>query len=167
MTLSRLIPLGTAAFLLAFAAFSGPSPLSAQETAQTAALSPEEARAARSEAMKAVGGANRALAPLVAGEPLAPAVVGEAAKTIHEQALKVASLFPRGSSSDELAGSFSLPTVWSQPEGFETARANLEKAALRLQQAAASGDSIAINAAFAELRPTCGACHQTYRKPKD
>ncbi|MDD2867135.1 cytochrome c [Neomegalonema sp.] len=165
MMLSRLIPLGTAAALSAFFVLS---PLAAQEAASgAAALSPAEALKTRAEAMKALGGANRALAPLAAGQTVPAAALQTAAKTMSEEGDKLAALFPAGSSIADLPESYALPTIWSDPEGFSAALEKFRKAAHGLEEAAGGGDQAAINAAFAELRPTCGACHQTYRQPKN
>ncbi|WP_018631430.1 c-type cytochrome [Neomegalonema perideroedes] len=164
MTLSRLIPLGTAAALSAFFALS---PLAAQEAAETPALAPAEALKARVAAMKAIGGANRALAPLAAGQTVPAAALQAAAKTMSEEGAKLAAFFPAGSSISDLPESYALPTIWSDSEGFSAALEKFQKAAHGLEQAAEGGDQAAISAAFAELRPTCGACHQTYRQPKN
>ena len=169
MTLSRLIPLGTAASFLALVALAPVAPVSAQEAAaETAAeLAPAEALKERSAVMKSFGGANRALAPLATGQSVPAAAVLEAATAMHDGAVKLVHLFPAGSSMTDLPKSESLPVIWSDSEGFAAALAKFEAASKGLQEAAEGGDSAVIAAAFAELRPTCGGCHQTYRKPKD
>ena len=167
MTLSRLIPLGTAASFLALVALAPVAPVSAQEAAPAVDLSPAEALKERSAVMKSFGGANRALAPLATGQSVPTAAVLEAATVLHDGAVKLVHLFPEGSSTADLPKSESLPVIWSDSEGFAAALAKFEAASKGLQEAAEGGDSSAIAAAFAELRPTCGGCHQTYRKPKD
>ena len=56
-----------------------------------------------------------------------------------------------------------LPTIWSDPVGFNGAAAATVEKLQALRTAAAGGDGAAFQAAWQAVGPTCGACHRTYR----
>jgi cytochrome c556 len=56
-----------------------------------------------------------------------------------------------------------LPTIWSDPVGFNGAAAEAVSKLQALRVAAAGGDGAAFEAAWKAVGPTCGACHRTYR----
>jgi cytochrome c556 len=72
------------------------------------------------------------------------------------------ALYPAGSGSGDTRA---LPTIWSDPAGFEAARTNILTALATLRSAAASGDVAATSAAFNQVGGGCVACHRAYRGP--
>jgi cytochrome c556 len=66
-------------------------------------------------------------------------------------------LFPAGSEKED---DKALPTIWSDPAGFEQHRVDAKNAALAV---AASTDVASFQTAFKALGAACGACHEKYR----
>jgi len=66
-------------------------------------------------------------------------------------------LFPAGSEKED---DKALPTIWSDPAGFEQHRMTAKNAALAI---AASTDVASFQTAFKALGESCGACHEKYR----
>jgi cytochrome c556 len=56
--------------------------------------------------------------------------------------------------------------IWSDAAGFEKASTDLESAADALLEAAGT-DLAALQAAMGAAGKTCGACHETYRGPRN
>lgn len=73
-------------------------------------------------------------------------------------------LFPAGS---DVAPSRALPAAWRDRPGFVQAAMAMGDAATRLSALARAGDQPGFAAQFAELRATCGACHDHYRQPEE
>jgi cytochrome c556 len=68
--------------------------------------------------------------------------------------------FPVGTESGDTKA---LPTIWSDPVGFNGAAAEAVTKLQALRVAAAGGDGAAFEAAWKAVGPACGACHRTYR----
>jgi len=66
-------------------------------------------------------------------------------------------LFPAGSEKEDEKA---LPTIWSDPAGFEQHRVDAKNAALAI---AASTDIGSFQTALKSLGGACGACHEKYR----
>jgi len=66
-------------------------------------------------------------------------------------------LFPAGSEKEDEKA---LPTIWSDPQGFEQHRLDAKKAALAV---AASTEIDGFRGALKSLGDACGACHDKYR----
>lgn len=93
-----------------------------------------------------------------------PAAVREAAKKVSDHAVEVMTLFPAGTSSDEMAGKTrAKPEIWAKRAEFEKAGAALKTAADKVVMA---GDEKALKAAAADVSGTCGGCHKAFRGPK-
>lgn len=71
------------------------------------------------------------------------------------------SLFPAG--SDHGNNTRALPTVWSDPAGFQKAAAQFVEVAEKLEQDAKAGDTDAMTAQLKVVGEACEACHRTYR----
>ena len=113
-----------------------------------------DAIAKRQELMKSNGGTLRA-----AGSATGDAAIA-AARTLVDNFAALADLWPE----DSMEGNTkALPVVWSYNEGFMVAFSKSVDAAANLLAAAQSGDAAAYQAAFGELRGSCGGCHDTYR----
>lgn len=84
-----------------------------------------------------------------------------AAKALAGWAKAIPGLFPAGSDG----GSGALPTVWSDTPGFVARADAYADAASKLAAAASENDKAAFATAWGEVRATCGACHDSYKKP--
>lgn len=71
--------------------------------------------------------------------------------------------FPTGSN---VAPTEALPTIWSDAAGFTAAATAYQNATGKLLAAAKANDIAGLQAALAETGKACGACHDSYRKPK-
>jgi len=122
---------------------------------------------ARQAVMKSNGASAGKIAGYLKGQGTA-ADVAAAAGTIADNAKKLATLFPAGTSSTDLPGK-----TRAKPELF----ANMSKAsgyiitlgerATALQTAANGGNKEAIQAAFGAMsKDACGACHTEFRGPE-
>lgn len=70
--------------------------------------------------------------------------------------------FPDGSDRGDTKA---LPAIWTEREKFETINGNMVDQLQALRTVAASGDSAAFAAAYAQTGQTCGTCHRPYRAP--
>jgi len=87
-----------------------------------------------------------------------------AARSLARWATALPGMFPAGSLSDK---SDALPVIWSDRAGFEARAAAYAEAAAKLADLAKAGDKAGFAAQWAEVGKTCGACHDTYRKPQE
>jgi cytochrome c556 len=71
------------------------------------------------------------------------------------------SLFPAG--SDKGNNTKALPTVWSDPAGFQKYASQLAEAADKMAQDAKAGDADGVAAQIKAMGEVCVACHKTYR----
>ncbi len=71
-----------------------------------------------------------------------------------------------GSDSDSVEGSRALPAIWADGSDIGAKAGALTDAAWAVQAAAAT-DLDALKAAMGPLGKACGACHETYRLPKN
>lgn len=83
-----------------------------------------------------------------------------AARAITGWAKALPGMFPAGS---DVAPSEALPAVWSDRPGFEAKAAAYAAAAEKLAVVAEAGDKPGFAAQWAEVRGTCGGCHDIYR----
>ena len=65
--------------------------------------------------------------------------------------------------SDKGAVTDALPAIWENPDDFAAKLKAFQKTSNALRMAAAAGDQDRIKAAFNDVRPSCGNCHETYR----
>ena len=74
--------------------------------------------------------------------------------------------FPAGTADgDPGVTTRALPKIWSDQTGFKTAADGLLAALQAADAKLAANDSAGSDAAFADVRKACGACHQDYRGP--
>lgn len=73
-------------------------------------------------------------------------------------------IFPAGSDVDD---SEALPIIWEQPEEFQKAIGNAEKATEAFSEAVSGGDRAAIAAAFRDVGAACRGCHDQFRLDTD
>lgn len=128
---------------------------------------PDESIKARQEMMKSQG---KALGPLVAimkGEAAYDAATIKATVAAFHAAWETAKPSDPWA-PDSVKGvtveTYAKPEIWSDPEGFKAAFANLTASVDKL---AASTDEPSFKAAFAEVGNSCKGCHDKYRRPKD
>ena len=146
--------------LLAAALTAIPLAAAAQTGTPAAGLTPEQIVAARQSAYMLSGGSFAAMKGAAdAGADVRTLVFPS--RTLARWARTLPSLFPAGT---DLASSKALPTIWSDRAGFEARAASYAEAARLMAEAAQSGDSAAFLARWADVRATCSACHDTYRR---
>ena len=118
--------------------------------------------AERKAAMKAVGGAAKAVGDMIKGDqPFDKAKVATAYKTMEDNFLKVKGLFPDDSKSG--GETTVLPAIWEKKADF---LAKLDKASGDAKAAAvAATDLEALKGAQKGVGANCGGCHKEYRQP--
>lgn len=115
----------------------------------------------RQNAMKAQGGANRVLTPIVRGEqPWNQAAVVQQLTLINTTAKAIPSLFPSNAQ-----GGNALPAIWTNMADFQAKAKALEDASANLLQLANANNEAGFKAAAGTLGAACGGCHTPYRKP--
>ncbi len=117
----------------------------------------------REAAMKGMGKAVGAIAPIAKGEaPFDAAAVAAAFAALNESAQKidVAVMFPAGSTGE--AGS---PKIWENLADFQ-AKMDQLKADAAAAAATAPADLAALQAQFGTVTKNCGGCHELYRVKK-
>jgi cytochrome c556 len=85
-----------------------------------------------------------------------------AARALTSWANALPGMFPEGSN---IAPTEAMPTVWTDGAGFKAKADAYAAATTKLGAAAQAGDKAAFAAAWAEVRGTCGACHDAYKEP--
>jgi cytochrome c556 len=86
------------------------------------------------------------------------------AEGLANGARELKHVFPAGSDVDD---SEALPVIWEQPEEFQKAIDNAEKATAAFSEAVAGGDKAAIGAAFRDVGAACRGCHDRFRLDTD
>lgn len=85
-----------------------------------------------------------------------------AARSLVGWARAIPGIFPAGTF---VPPTDALSTAWSDPVGFKGKAENFQIAAGLLAKAAAAGDKEGFASAWGQVRTTCGACHDGYKKP--
>jgi cytochrome c556 len=90
-----------------------------------------------------------------------------AAQTLAANSKKIAAMFPKGTGIDDgVAQTHAEMAIWGDLDGFKTAADNMGTLALKLADAAKSGDKAAMAAGFQQLaKEGCGGCHVKFRAP--
>lgn len=90
------------------------------------------------------------------------------AADLIEQAKKIPSLFPAGSSLAAFADKTAAkPEIWENFDKFKTLAADLEAQTVKLADAVKSGDQAAVGAQLGATGKACGACHSDFRQKKE
>ena len=124
----------------------------------------------RMEHMKAMGAANKILAPMLkGGADYDAAKIGEAASEIHDRAGEaLTGLFPDGSI---MPPSEALPAIWQDWPKFEDLASELEakSAALSVLADDAGSDGAQGSAAaiYVQMAGVCSGCHEDFRAEKE
>jgi cytochrome c556 len=146
------------ALLLAAALVAIPITALAQSQAP-ASLTPEQIVEARKSAMFLSGGDLAAMKfAAEAGADVKQLV--PSSRGLARWARALPSLFPEGSN---VAPTKARPEVWSDRAGFEARATAYADAARALAEAAQSGDRAVFMERWADVRGTCGACHDAYK----
>lgn len=145
---------------VAIAAFAGAVAVAEAQTNAAASIT------ARQEAMKANGGAMRALTPMVRGEkPWDQQAAIQAATTLNNTAKAIPSAFPQGS-GPEVGKTEALPAIWANWADFQAKSKAMETESAKLLQLAKAGDEAGFKTQFPNVGKSCGSCHETYRLKK-
>jgi cytochrome c556 len=83
------------------------------------------------------------------------------ATAIAKWAAVIPTLFPKGTETGD--DTKALPTIWSDPAGFQKVAVSLGQAATKLATDAKAGDADLVAADTKALGEQCGTCHKTYR----
>ncbi|MCC6982550.1 MAG: cytochrome c [Bauldia sp.] len=84
--------------------------------------------------------------------------------TIAGNMVRFPMLFPEGSQTGGTPATRALPAIWANLADVQARAAKLSTDAATAANAAADGVE-SLRAAFAEVSPNCGGCHQLYRGP--
>ena len=96
-----------------------------------------------------------------------PGDVVTAAETLAANSKKIVDMFPKGTGIDDgVAQTHAEMAIWGDLGDFKTAADNMGTLALKLADAAKSGDKAAMVAGFQQLaKEGCGGCHVKFRAP--
>jgi cytochrome c556 len=83
------------------------------------------------------------------------------ARAIAKWAAVIPTMFPKGTETG--GDTKALPTIWSDPAGFQKVALALGDAATKLATDAKAGNTEEVVADTKALGEQCGACHKTYR----
>jgi cytochrome c556 len=145
--------------LIVLAVIAIPFTALAQSQPPAPGLLPEQIVEARKSAMFLSGGDLAAMKFAAdAGADVRQLVPSSRALARWARALP--SLFPEGSN---VAPTKARPEVWSDRAGFEAAAADYAQAAAALAEAAQAGDRAVFLERWAEVRGSCGACHDSFK----
>lgn len=115
----------------------------------------------RKAAMKAIGGATKAVSDMVKGDVAFDAAKAVASfKTLEDNFAKAKGLFPDDSKSGDHGA---MPAAWEKKADFV---AKFDKAVADAKAAGpASKDLASFKAAAKSVTDNCGGCHKEYRQP--
>jgi len=120
----------------------------------------------RQNTMKAISKANKTVQGAAKGK-VDGAKAAAAANEIAMLAGKISGLFPKGTSSKELAkATRAKPDIWMEMDKFKGDANGLKAAAEKVAKVAAMGDKAALAAAAKGLEQACTDCHKSFRGPK-
>jgi cytochrome c556 len=83
------------------------------------------------------------------------------ARAMAKWAAIIPTMFPKGSETG--GDTKALPTIWSDPDGFQKVAVAFGDAATKLATDAKAADADAVAADSKALGEQCGTCHKTYR----
>lgn len=156
--LSVRFPLGLVAVALAATVAAGAA------YAQAPAGSDEGTIEYRQKLMSGVGADMGAIGDVLKyGLPL-PHHVAAHAQMLSQRADLVAAAFERNVSAGPTDAK---PEIWTEPDKFRQQTQDMKAAADALAEIAAGGNAAAIGQHVKALGDTCGACHDSFRKPKE
>lgn len=118
----------------------------------------------RQQAMQAIGGHAGAIGTIVKSKlPMTDAVA------LHADAIaSAANIVPPAFEENISEGlTDAKPEIWGNMEDFLALNDKMREASLALAEAARGGDLKATALAMRDFGKSCGACHKTYRKPKE
>lgn len=127
---------------------------------------PAETVKLRQETMKQLGGHMKAIKGFAAEGQGSAEDVAVRAGEINKISAKILSLFPEGTSMNDVMDpkNGAKPEIWMEWANFEKAVTKLGVESKALEATAAGGDRAAITAAFKNLgKNGCGNCHKPYR----
>jgi cytochrome c556 len=132
-------------------------------TAGALGMTAQQTADEREKAMKTMAGHLK-----VASDAATPAAD---AKTRLAEAIKIAesipAMFPKGTGIGDpgVTDTRALQDIWKKPAEFKAA-ADALVAALKSADAALQGERVKLDAAFGEVRKSCGGCHTPFRGPE-
>lgn len=164
--------LTASAALLVLSACGGETAPAAEDGADAAAATGEgsELSAAisqRQEGFEAIGDAFKTIRGQLEGDSPDMAVISEAATAMNDNAQKVGTLFPAGTSVDDGFETEALAVIWEEPEDFETKHKALVDATAEMITIAASGDAAAVKTQVGAVGLSCKGCHDKFRLDTD
>jgi cytochrome c556 len=126
-------------------------------------LTPQNTADEREKAMKTMTGHIKVAADAATPAADAKARLGEAIKIAES----IPAMFPKGTGIGDpgVTGTRALQDIWKKPAEFKAA-ADALVVALKSADAALGGERAKIDAAFGEVRKSCGGCHTPFRGPE-
>ena len=117
----------------------------------------------RHEGMETIGKSSKALNRELGGATPNLAIIRASADKIANLSRQATNWFPAGT-GPEAGNTGAKPEIWQQPQDFAVKLSAFQKAALAFDGVARGNDVGSIKRQFAQLGPTCKACHDKYRK---
>ena len=120
----------------------------------------------RQQGLKDMGAAAKVIRDELKGTPDLEKIKDASAK-IQKTADEMANWFPSGSGPEAGVNTAAKPDIWSDPDGFSSARKALVEQSAKLAEAAKSGDAQAVGASFKNVGKSCGGCHEKFKVKED
>lgn len=118
----------------------------------------------RQTVMEIIGSNMGAIGDILKNRLVLPGHVAVHAGQIAQSSQLVAAAFKQNVASN---ATDAKPEIWRDWAKFDSAIADLERAARELETVTAKGDAAQIGSAVKALGKSCGGCHKQFRKPKE
>ncbi len=118
----------------------------------------------RQKIMAAVGGHAGAIGAIVKSKLPEQDAIAALAEAVAKTADTVPAAF---SHALHEGATDAKPEIWDNMDDFLTLNDAMRKASLALADAARKGDPAVVKKAMRDFSKSCGACHRSYRKPKE
>lgn len=123
--------------------------------------------AARQAGFKQLGGAFKTINDQLKSDKPDMAAIRTASGRAVQLGQAMNGWFPAGSGAQTGVKTGAKPEVWSDAQGFATARAAFQAETVKLQRVAAGTDIAALKAQVQATGKTCGGCHAKFRVKDD
>ena len=149
---------------LAIAGLMGGASAYAEDKAP--AMKPEAVAKYRHNQMEAIGKHTKLMYMITAGDVTYSKHAVAHAEALHGMVKTIPDMFPKGTGPDKVK-SDSKAEIWTQWDNFVKLSKESEAATGKLVEASKSGEMAQIQAAFKDVRKSCGNCHDLYQEEDD
>jgi cytochrome c556 len=121
----------------------------------------------RHEFFEHLGGHMKAVGKFAKSEETLNAEIVAHAKAMFEASQKLESHFAAGTGPDKFPKTRAKAEIWTSSADFAAAVKNFQTESAALVKAAEANDTAAFKAQAGKVGPTCGGCHEKFRKKEE